>query len=197
MKKSLNLIGGIVAFVVLSAFTSTPVATGYYNIDAASSTVQWKGSKVVGGGHEGFVKLREGGLQLTDGKITAGKFTIDMTTISCTDLEGGMRDKLVGHLNSADFFDVENHKTANLVVVSADAQNNVKANLTIKGKTHEVTFPAKVSEQNGIVTATATITIDRTKYDVRYGSNSFFDNLGDKAISNDITFEVTLKGKSS
>jgi polyisoprenoid-binding protein YceI len=108
-----------------------------------------------------------------------------------------MRDKLVGHLNSADFFDVENHKTANLAIVSADAQGNVKANLTIKGKTHEVTFPATVQEANGALTATATITVDRSKYDVRYGSNSFFDNLGDKAISNGMTFVVSLKGKKN
>ncbi len=195
MKKSSTLLAGIVAFVALSAFTPKPTAN-FYSIDAATSTVQWKGSKITGGAHEGLVKLKEGGLQLTDGVITAGKFTIDMTTISCTDLEGGMRDKLVGHLNSADFFDVENHKTANLAITGADAQNNVKANLTIKGKTHPVTFPAKVTESNGTVTATATITVDRSKYDVRYGSNSFFDNLGDKAIDNNISFTVTLKGSA-
>lgn len=196
MKKSLTAFGGILAFVALSAFNPSPVSTTFYDIDASTSTIQWKGSKIVGGGHEGFVKLKEGGLQVTDGVITAGKFTIDMTTISNTDLEGGMRDKLVGHLNSADFFDTAVHKTANLAIVSADAQNNVKANLTIKGITHEVTFPATVNESNGTVTATANITIDRSKYDVRYGSNSFFDNLGDKAISNDITFVVTLKGSA-
>lgn len=182
--------------MTLSSFGPSPVATTFYSIDANTSTVQWKGSKVVGGGHEGLVNLKDGGLQVTDGVITAGKFAIDMTTISCTDLDGGMRDKLVGHLNSPDFFDTANHTTANLDIVSADAQNNVKANLTIKGITHAVTFPAKVTEANGTVSATATITVDRTKYDVRYGSNSFFDNLGDKAISNDITFVVTLKGSA-
>jgi len=196
MKNSLNILGGILAFIALSAFNPSPVATTFYSIDASSSTVQWKGSKFTGSAHEGFVKLREGGLQVTDGVITAGKFTIDMTTITCTDLEGAKHDKLVGHLKSDDFFSVEKFKTANLAIISADAQNNVKANLTIKGKTHEVTFPVTVNEANGAVTATATITIDRSKYDVRYGSNSFFDNLGDKAISNDITFVVTLKGSA-
>jgi len=196
MKNARNILGGIMTFIALSAFNPSPVATTFYGIDTNTSTVQWKGSKIVGGGHEGFVKISEGGLQVTDGVITAGKFTIDMTTITCTDLDGGMRDKLVGHLNSADFFDVEKHKTANLAIISADAQNNVKANLTIKGTTHAVTFPATVTETNGAVTAAATITIDRSKYDVRYGSNSFFDNLGDKAISNDITFVVTLKGSA-
>lgn len=196
MKKSRSIVGGIMAFIALSSFNPSPVATTFYTIDGATSTIQWKGMKITGSGHEGFVNLKEGGLQVTDGVITAGKFTIDMTSISCTDLEGGMRDKLVGHLNSADFFDTANHKTANLAIVSADAKNNVKANLTIKGKTHEVTFPATVTESNGTVTATATITVDRSKYDVRYGSNSFFDNLGDKAIDNNIAFKVTLKGSA-
>jgi len=196
MKKVSSVFGGIMAFVAFSAFAPAPVAT-YYAIDSAASTVQWKGSKITGSSHEGFVKLAEGGLQVTDGVITAGKFTIDMTTITCTDLEGGMRDKLVGHLNSADFFDVENHKTARLVIKSADAQGNVTADLTIKGKTNEVKFSAVITEQNGMLTAKATIVADRTKYDVRYGSDSFFDNLGDKAINNDIEFMVNLTGKAS
>lgn len=194
MKKSMHVIGGILAFIALSSFGPKPVSSTFYSIDPTASTIQWKGSKITGSSHEGLVRLKEGGLQVTGGVITAGKFTIDMTTISCTDLEGGMRDKLVGHLNSADFFDTANHTTANLAIISADAQGNVKANLTIKGKTHEVTFPATVTESNGSVTAKATITVDRSKYDVRYGSNSFFDNLGDKAINNDISFTVTLKG---
>lgn len=194
MKKSFSIFGGILAFVAMSAFNPAPVASTFYRIDAATSTIQWTGGKIVGGSHTGLVKLKEGGLQVTNGVITGGKFTIDMTTISCTDLEGGMRDKLVGHLNSPDFFDTANHQSANLAIISADAQGNVKANLTIKGKTHEVTFPSTVTEANGKVTATATITVDRSKYDVRYGSNSFFDDLGDKAIKNDITFSVTLKG---
>lgn len=184
------------AFVALSAFSPAPVAT-FYAIDNITSTIQWKGSKITGSSHEGFVKLAAGGLQVTDGVITAGKFTIDMTTISCTDLEGGMRDKLVGHLNSADFFDVEKHKSASLVIKSADAQGNVTADLTIKGKTNEVKFSAVVTEQNGVLTAKATIVANRIKYDVRYGSDSFFDNLGDKAINNDIEFMVNLTGKAN
>jgi polyisoprenoid-binding protein YceI len=196
MKKVTAVFGGILAFVAMSAFAPAPVST-YYTIDSSASTIQWKGSKITGSSHEGFVKLAEGGLQVTDGVITAGKFAIDMTTITCTDLDGGMRDKLVGHLNSADFFDVEKHKTASLVIKSADAQGNVTADLTIKGKTNEVKFSAVITEQNGVLTAKATIVADRSKFDVRYGSDSFFDNLGDKAISNDIEFMVNLTGKAS
>ncbi|MCF8256338.1 MAG: YceI family protein [Flavobacteriales bacterium] len=197
MKKSINIFGAIVAFIALSAFNPSPVGVTFYRIDSANSTIQWKGSKVIGGGHEGTVKLKEGGLQIADGVITGGKFTIDMTSIDNTDLEGAMHDKLVGHLNSADFFDTAKYPVASLGVTNADAAGNVKALLTIKGQTHEVMFPTTVTEVNGTVTATATITVDRSKYDVRYGSNSFFDNLGDKAISNDITFVVTLKGSAN
>lgn len=195
MKKNINIFGGVMAFIALAAFTPAPVAK-YYQIDNTNSSIVWTGGKIVGGSHSGTVKLSEGGLQVTDGKITAGKFTIDMTSIANTDLDGGMRDKLVGHLNSADFFDTANHKTATLAIVSSDAQNNVKAMLTIKGKAHEVNFPATVTESNGTVTAKAKITVDRSKYDVRYGSTSFFDDLGDKAIKNELEFEVTLKGNA-
>lgn len=195
MKKNINIFVGVMAFIALAAFTPAPVAK-YYQIDNTTSSIVWTGGKIVGGSHSGTVKLSEGGLQVTDGKITAGKFTIDMTSIANTDLDGGMRDKLVGHLNSADFFDTANHKTATLAIVSSDAQNNVKAMLTIKGKAHEVNFPATVTESNGTVIAKAKITVDRSKYDVRYGSTSFFDDLGDKAIKNELEFEVTLKGNA-
>lgn len=193
MKKKLNSIFGVVALIAASSITPVQAQT-FYSIDTGSSTIKWEAGKIVGGGHEGTVTLKEGGLQLTDGKVTAGKFTIDMTTIACTDLEGGMRDKLVGHLNSADFFDTANHKTARLAIESADAEGNVKAKLTIKGKTNDVTFVPTITEKDGSVTATADIVVDRSKYDVRYGSTSFFDDLGDKAIKNDIKFTVTLKG---
>jgi polyisoprenoid-binding protein YceI len=193
MKKSFNVFGGIIAFIALVSFTPAPVSK-FYGIDAATSTIIWKAGKVVGGGHQGTVKLKEGGLQITDGKISAGKFSIDMTTLNCTDLEGGMREKFLGHLNAPDFFETASFKTASLAIITADAQGNVKANLTIKGKTHEVAFVAVVTEANGAVTATANIVVDRSKYDVRYGSTSFFDDLGDKAIKNEIEFVVTLKG---
>ena len=194
MKKYTTILSSIMVFMVLVAFTPISEADGYYSINGAESVVKWTAQKVTGSSHEGNVAIKEGGLQLTDGKITAGKFTIDMTTITCTDLSGGMAKKLVGHLNSEDFFSVEKHTTAQMAITSVDG-NNVTANLTIKGITNEITFPADVSVADGILTATAEIKVDRSKFDVRYGSDSFFDNLGDKAIDNIITFNVALKGK--
>lgn len=194
MKKQITLFAGIFAFMLLAAFTQAPVNDGFYRIDPKTSTIKWTGSKITGKSHNGEVKLLEGGLQFNNGQITNGKFAIDMTTIDVQDLEGSMKEKLEGHLKSEDFFGVEKFKTANLAIVSVDG-DKVTANLTIKGITNPVTFPVKVVfESDGSLTASADIEVDRSKFDVRYGSDSFFDNLGDKAIDNIIKFSITLKG---
>ena len=182
------------AFMVLVAFTPVSDSDGFYKIDLTNSGVKWVATKITDKTHEGTVNLSEGGLQLTEGVITGGKFTIDMTSIAVTDLTGGMKGKLEGHLKNEDFFNVDKFKTANITIVGVDG-DNVKANLTIKGITNEVSFPVKVVlDDNGGMTATADMEIDRTKFDVRYGSDSFFDNLGDKAIDDVIKFSVSLKG---
>lgn len=193
MKKQLSFFSAIAAFLVLTAFT--PISDGFYRISSSESSVNWVASKVTGSNHTGTVSITEGGLQIVGGAIEGGKFTIDMTTINVTDLDGGMKTKLEGHLNSPDFFDTEKFKTANLTIVSVEG-NNVTANLTIKGIMHEVQFPVELSTENGVLTASANIEVDRSKYDVRYGSDSFFDNLGNKAIDNIIKFEVKLSGNA-
>lgn len=194
MKTNISLFSAIIAFMALVAFKPMVDANGFYRIDTKTSKVEWVGSKITGKNHTGTVSLSEGGLQLEGGKIAGGKFTIDMTSINVTDLDGGMKEKLEGHLKNDDFFSVDKFKTANLAIKSVSG-DNVTADLTIKGHTHEVTFPAKVvTDANGSITATADIEVDRSKFDVRYGSDSFFDNLGDKAIDNVIKFHVTLKG---
>ena len=132
------------------------------------------------------------------GSIVGGEFVIDMTTINNTDLEGGMKKKLEGHLSSPDFFAVEEFPTATLKIKSSeghDGHMHVTADLTIKGITNEITFDASYKEKDGTFMATADIVIDRSKFDVRYGSDSFFDNLGDKAINNKVAFKISLSGK--
>jgi len=194
MKKHITILSSIMAFMVLVAFTPGSDSDGFYRIDLTNSSVKWVATKITDKTHEGTVNLSEGGLQLTEGVITGGKFTIDMTSIIVTDLTGGMKEKLEGHLKNEDFFNVEKFKTANVTILSVDG-DKVKANLTIKGITNEVLFPVKVVlDDNGGMTATADMEIDRTKFDVRYGSDSFFDNLGDKAIKDMIKFSVSLKG---
>jgi len=123
-----------------------------------------------------------------------------MNSMVCTDIEGEGAKKLVGHLSSPDFFNTAEYASAvfNLHSISPndDGSHTVSGDLTIKGITNEISFPATVSNADGTLTATAAFAIDRTKWDIKYGSGSFFDNLGDKAIYDDINFELSLVGKS-
>lgn len=163
-----------------------------FKADLEKSKLKWTGEKVTGK-HWGHIKLKSGELGIKNGKITKGTFIIDMNSITCEDLEdAGYNQKLVGHLKSDDFFGVEKYPEAKLVLKKGAAFKNgeakFKADLTIKKNTESVFFVVK--EKDGKYFAT--ITVDRSKYDVRYGSNSFFDNLGDKAISDNFTLEVEL-----
>lgn len=180
----------------LSMMLNLDGAKTTYNADVDQSKVLWKATKVVGGGHNGTIKLSEGFLELDGTELSGGSFTVDMTSIANSDVEGEWKAKLEGHLKSDDFFAVETYKTATLKVTNAKSTGNgkydVSANITIKGKTEAITFPAEISVNGSNVSATAKITLDRTKFDVRYGSTSFFDDLGDKAISDEFTIEITL-----
>lgn len=172
-----------------------------YNVDAASSTVIWKGYKVTGS-HTGTVKIKSGNLTWDAGKLTGGSFEIDMTTITNTDLEGEYAGKLVGHLKSDDFFGVTKYPTAKFVITKAipqDTKGNYKiiGNLTIKETTKEIKFMASASESSGTITSSGKITIDRSEYNVKYGSGSFFDGLGDKTIYDEFDLQVTLVAKKS
>lgn len=173
-------------FVGLSASAQTST------IDTKSSSVAWLGKKI-GGQHEGYIQIKSGALDLKDGNITGGNFILDMNTITCTDLEdAGYNEKLIGHLKSDDFFSVEKFQTAKLNITKATKFNNNKATvtgeITIKGHTETISFDV-VKKGN---TYTAQLNIDRSKFDVRYGSNSFFDNLGDKTIDDIFTLDVQL-----
>lgn len=182
-----------VAFVGMS-FTTSNVET--YRVDTSQSQLTWKAYKVTGE-HEGTVSLKSGNLQFEDGKLTGGSFIIDMTSINNTDLSGNMKAKLEGHLKSPDFFNVEEHPTASFVitrVISRGTPGDYKivGNLTIKNITKEIKFLAKVTEEGDKVVANADITVDRAEFDVRYGSGSFFDNLGDRTIYDEFDIHVKL-----
>ena len=182
----------------LSAFTN-PVNNGddtkSVKVDVAASQIIWKGYKVTGE-HAGTINVKDGSFEYADGVLTGGEFTIDMASIACTDLTGEYADKLVGHLKSPDFFGVEAHPTAKLVLTNVVANGvnryKVTANLTIKETTKPVKFIATISEEMGKKVATTDIQIDRSEYDVRYGSGSFFDNLGDKTIYDEFDLSVRL-----
>lgn len=160
-------------------------------IKASESSINWVGKKVTGE-HSGTLGLSQGFLVMDGDKITGGEFVVDMTTLKVTDLKGEYKTKLEGHLNSDDFFGVANNKEAKLVITSAtkgEETYKVTGDLTIKGKTNPITFDLGL----GGDMAKASLKIDRTKYGIRYGSGSFFENLGDKTISDEFELAVTLK----
>lgn len=170
-----------------------------YSVDTAASSIVWMGYKVTGK-HTGTVKVKNGTLSWDAGKLTGGSFDIDMNSITCTDMEGEYAGKLVGHLKSDDFFGAAKYPTAKFVITKAipqDTKGNYKivGNLTIKEKTNEVKFLASVTENAGTINASGKITIDRSEYDVKFGSGSFFDGLGDKTIYDEFDLQVSLVAK--
>ena len=192
MKKGFIIMLAAVAVVAFS-FKSIIVET--YTADVSKSEVTWKASKVTGK-HNGSVTLKDGGLQFTDGVLSGGSFTVDMTTLGSDDLEGEWKGKLDGHLKSEDFFGVEKFPTATFNITKVAAKGTpgdykVAGDITIKETTKEIKFYAHVEDEGDMKVATADITLDRTDYDVRYGSGSFFDGLGDKTIYDD--FELSVK----
>lgn len=168
----------MVAFIT---FSFTTVEKEKKQIKAETSKVIWKGYKVTGS-HQGTIALKAGSLIFEKDKLVGGEFEIDMTKISTSDLEGDYKNKLDGHLKSDDFFGVATYPTAKLVMTTIEptGKNSYSATgeLTIKGITNTITFTVSVYGSK----ATVALKIDRSKFNVRYGSPSFFNNLQDKAI---------------
>lgn len=191
MKKNVFKVA-LAAVIVLTTVAFTANSLEKKEIKVKDSEVSWRGEKVTGF-HTGIVELKEGHFILEDGELKGGEFIIDMSSIKVTDLEGENKAKLEGHLKSDDFFGVQTYPQAKLVITSAakksDGTYGVVADLTIKEDTHPVTFDLEWDENS----ASTALTIDRSKYNVRYGSGSFFDNLGDKTIYDNFELEVDLK----
>lgn len=174
-----------------------------YNVNTSSSEVLWEGKKP-GKDHHGTVKLSEGKVIVNNGQVAGGRFIIDFTSIDNTDLKakGDMDsyNKLVGHLKSPDFFDVEKFPSGTFVITKVtpkDGPNGANAevtgNLTVKGKTNPITFPAKIAINGNQLTADAKFKLDRSKYDIRYGSKTYFpDKAVNDLIDNDVDMEVKL-----
>ena len=161
-------------------------------IDASKSSINWLAKKVTGQ-HSGTIALKEGTLTFKGKKLSAGAFTVDMTKINVTDLKAGQgKEKLEGHLNSADFFGTDKFTTSTLVfknvVEKTPGVYTITADLTIKTYTNPVTFDLIVTDK----TAKTVVSIDRTKFDIKYGSGSFFQGLGDKVINDNFDLTVNL-----
>jgi polyisoprenoid-binding protein YceI len=171
-------------------------------VDPSASEVKWAGSKkLVNTVHHGTLKVKDGEIMLNGEQITGGTINLDMTSINDEDLADPKdKAKLEGHLKSPDFFDVEKNPTATFKITSAkpvkDSKDGlthqVTGDLTIKGKTSPVTIPVTIKREGDKAEASGKAVVDRTKYDVRYGSGKFFDNLGDKVINDEIKLDIKV-----
>ena len=169
-------------------------------VNTSESQIEWIGKKVTGE-HQGTFSLKSGTLNIEDGMIQSANLIIDMTSIMVTDegMDDETKGKLKGHLSSPDFFNIPEHNTAAFQLTTFKpmkgengANYEISVKLTIKGITQDISFPAKVDMTKGSVSATGSLVIDRSKWDIRYGSGSFFDDLGDKVIYDDVEINFNL-----
>ena len=167
-------------------------------VDLNNSSVKWTGKAIAGKSHFGTLSFKSANLTVYKGNSVEGGFIVDMTSLSVDDLTGKGKKSLEGHLMSDDFFSVDKFNEASLEILGSKTETSsdgmsgryiVDGNLTIKGITNPVTFEISLYKEN---TYRATLVFDRSKFDVRYGSDSFFDNLGDRVILNEIELVVDL-----
>jgi polyisoprenoid-binding protein YceI len=173
-------------------------------IDVEKSTAEWLGKKVTGQ-HNGTIKFVKGDFTVDNGKVTGGKFEMDMNSIVVLDLtDAAMNTKLTGHLKSDDFFGSAKFPSSKFEITKVDVLNDpnkpgmnstVTGNLTIKDITKSISFPAEIKIENGVLNAKADFDIDRTEWNVKYGSGKFFENLGDKMINDNFNLKLTLTAK--
>jgi len=168
-----------------------------YQISLENSKVEWIGEKVTGS-HSGFIHLKNAYLLFEDEKLVGGEFEINMNSIKCTDIENPKyAAKLENHLKSNDFFATDKYPFSNFKITNVIFDGTsymVTGNMTIREISQEITFPAKFHRHGKLFHANASLKIDRTKHDIKYGSGSFFDDLGDKMIYNEFTLKIHLEG---
>lgn len=182
-----------IALTLVVALATTIATAQNKKINTEKSIINWVGKKVTGQ-HSGTISFQSGTLVFEKNALKGGSFTVDMTSINVTDLEAGKgKEKLEGHLKADDFFGTDKFATSTLDFKKIGSKGNgvytVTADLTIKGITNSVSFDITVKGN----TATAKLMVDRTKFDIKYGSGSFFDNLGDKAINDEFELNVNLQ----
>ena len=182
-----------IALALLISVTAINTNAQNKKIDSKTSTIGWIGKKVTGQ-HTGTINVKDGVLVFQKNKLKGGTITVDMTSINTTDLQSGKgKEDLDGHLKADDFFGTAKYPTAKidfkLIADNGDGKYTVSADLTIKEITQPIKFDIVVNGK----TANTTLKINRTKYGIKYGSGSFFENLGDKTISDDFDLNVSLK----
>lgn len=189
--KKIGVLVLAVAFITMSFVKPTPTITDVYNVDSASSTLTWTGYKPTGS-HTGSILLQSGTIEMNGNKIKSGSFVADMSTIK--DADGSAR--LEGHLKSADFFEIEVFPISKFEVTKThhmDGKTHVTGNLTIKNITKEITFEANVEVVGNKVTLTSkTFKVNRAEYNIKYKSQSFFNDLKEKFIEDEFDLQVTI-----
>lgn len=217
MKKSLLSLA-IIALISLSSCkkeatenaettTETEVTgvSGTFNVDTSMSVIDWIGSKPAGK-HTGTISLSNGSFEITDGSITGGNFTIDMNSITVTDLEGEDKMKLETHLKGTGekesedhFFNVTKFPTGNFKMLNAEPESGayfVKGILTLKEISKEINFAAEITiTDTEIKLISDPFKINRTTWNVNYASKSIFDNLKDQFIDDEIELVVKVVAK--
>ncbi len=220
MKKASKLILTIVALFYMASCGSphenraeimerleageVPEAVDVYRIAADESTIAWVGTKI-GGAHDGTIAVDHGELYVFDGELLAGEVVVDMQQIVVLDIEDpGSNARLKGHLESDDFFSVETFPSAFFEItavepledpVPGEITHRVFGNMTIKGITHGIAFDALIGTGDDSLLAFADFTLDRTRWDVRFGSGRFFENLGDNLIHDDFRLTLDISAK--
>jgi polyisoprenoid-binding protein YceI len=190
---------GLAGLAALAFTQAPPAKTLTYALDPAKSKVVWEATKVTGA-HNGTVQLAQGSLVVENGKLSGGSVEVDMRTIVCKDLAGTPgHDRLVGHLKSEDFFSAEKFPIAKFGITQVKHKGGneyeVSGDMSIKGITKPLSFPATVSINGLYISGSAKLKINRTDFDIRYRSGSYFENLGDKLIYDEFTLDLALGGQ--
>ena len=170
---------------------------GKYSVLPLASSVEWLGKELTTKTHTGTLGINSGYVEIDQEKRVKGEVVIDMQTLIVTDLSGRSKEVLEGHLKSDDFFGTNNFPKATLRfhsngVINEANQIDFQGDLTIKDISNKIDFSATVLDNSENLKALAKMTFDRSKYNVRYRSGTFFDDLGDKLILDDIDVNVLI-----
>lgn len=163
-----------------------------YVVNEEESSLRWHAERIVGNAHDGNVPFT-GKVVVNDDTFVSGAFIIDVANFTSDD----NNQRFMTHVKSEDFFEVETYPIAELVINSAEATDvanvyNVLADLTIKGQTNDIAFPATIVRDGENIKATADFTIDRTRWGIVYDSGSIFSEIGDRAIRDEIEYKLNL-----
>lgn len=193
-----RILTSVFALALLATTSFAHGDEGRLTVNEKTSVFNWTGSKITGDSHSGTLGVKSGSITVEDGTIKSANVAIDMLSLAVTDdMSDEYKGKLVGHLKSPDFFNTAEHSTAYFVLSSfeqnKDGSYQVTGKMTIKGITNDISFPARVALSEKSVTIDANVTFDRAKYDIRYGSGSFFEGLGDNLIKDEVSVKLHIE----